>query len=185
MITTVYLAASSLFFLACAWAQLNDPDPEIWVTLYVIAGAILNYILLATSSKTIVQLVLTMGAITAVGCTIYSAMLLQQVYPELDWTLPAKELAWSFLEHEQGREIAGLALLIGHLLQLSGCATSLAPKKTQARYSLGYWLGMAAMATGLGWAIYAWVNYQPLMNAKYSTPHCNGAFEGAVTEGLG
>ena len=180
MIAATYLIASSLFFLACAWAQLNDPDPEIWVTLYVIAGAIFNYTLLATSSTTVVRGVLSAATMAALGCTLYSAILLQQVRPDMDLSLPAKDIAWSFLEHEQGREIAGLMLLVGHLFQLGSCARSLNPSSTQHQVSAASWLSLAAMVAGLAWAVYAWIEYQPLMNMKYSTPHCNGAFDSPV-----
>jgi hypothetical protein len=179
MITTAYLIVSSIFFLACAWAQLNDPDPEIWATLYVVAGAVFNYILLVTSSPTLTRIVLSAAMMIIVSCCLYSAFLLQQVYPDMDIRLPASQLAWSFLEHEQGREIVGLLLLVGHLLQLDGCVKHLQPTATsKSTRSHASWLGLAVMAVGLAWGIYAWIEYQPLMNAKYSTPHCNGAFDG-------
>ena len=34
----VYSWLSSILFAACAYAQLNDPDPELWVALYLGGG---------------------------------------------------------------------------------------------------------------------------------------------------
>jgi hypothetical protein len=43
-----YVVLSTLFFTASAYAQLNDPDPAIWVTLYLVGGCGLNYLSLLT-----------------------------------------------------------------------------------------------------------------------------------------
>jgi TRAP-type C4-dicarboxylate transport system permease large subunit len=46
MLTFLYMLLSAAFFVACAYAQLNDPDPEIWVATYVFCGAVLNMLAL-------------------------------------------------------------------------------------------------------------------------------------------
>eukprot|EP00730_Choanoeca_flexa_P011187 TRINITY_DN23994_c0_g1_i1.p1 TRINITY_DN23994_c0_g1~~TRINITY_DN23994_c0_g1_i1.p1 ORF type:complete len:186 (+),score=31.48 TRINITY_DN23994_c0_g1_i1:50-607(+) len=183
MLHQSYLLLSSLFFLACAWAQVNDPDPEIWVTLYVVAGALFNYGLLLSSSTTLQKTITAGAAATALGCTVYSAYLVQQVYHTLDFSQPLQEAAWNFLELEQGREVVGLMLLIGHQLMLPVSARALKSSKQQGTSTISY-LFLAIMGIALGWAVYAWVEYQPLMNSKYNTEHCNGAFEADTVKTL-
>lgn len=46
-----YLILSCLFFSASAWAQLNDPDPAVWVALYLAGGCGLNLLVWAASRQ--------------------------------------------------------------------------------------------------------------------------------------
>ncbi len=99
---------------------------------------------------------------------VYMASML---YPKIDFSLQrTKDLVWSFFEFEEGREIAGLILLLLHVTRLMGFLVEcrLIPKATT-------WITFF-MIGGIFGAVYRWVYYQPEMNARYNSEHCDGAF---------
>lgn len=215
-IVNTYCAVSAAFFAACAVAQLNDPDPVLWVAGYVTGGCLLNVLCVlyhsvgqyfddddedvdgkmrggssaskATkrrekqSMRSISQRIMTVFA----GGTalIIFRMTAVDLLPKLDLHQPPRELAWSILEFEEGREIAGLLLLALHVWKLRGYLTMMArsaPPATQAgsqnkATASSSMIGTILMVGIIGGAVYLWVYYQPMMNARYGTEHCDGAF---------
>ena len=209
-IVNTYCAVSAAFFAACAVAQLNDPDPVLWAAGYVTGGCLLNVLCVLyhsvgryfddnddenehkasspnainkrekRSMRSISQRLMTVFA----GGTalIIFRMTAMDLLPKLDLHQPPKELAWSMLEFEEGREIAGLLLLALHVWKLRGYlviaksapATEAASSETKTAFSS--LVGTTLMVGIIGGAVYLWVYYQPLMNARYGTEHCDGAF---------
>ena len=92
------------------------------------------------------------------------------LYPKIDFSLRAKDLVWSFFEFEEGRETAGLTLLLLHVTRLMGFLVEcrLIPEATT-------WMTFF-MIGGMSGAVYRWVYYQPEMNARYNSEHCDDAF---------
>ena len=41
-IVNAYCILAAIFFAACAYAQLNDPDPVLWILGYLFGGCVLN-----------------------------------------------------------------------------------------------------------------------------------------------
>lgn len=95
---------------------------------------------------------------------------------------------WSILELEEGREVVGILLLLGHGIflqhqqrqqssskdsqqQINGNAQP-ASHAAQRRSQLAVMLALGC----IGLAVYAWVYYQPAMNAKEKVEHCSGQF---------
>lgn len=144
MLATLYMVCAAAFFVACAWAQVNDPDPEIWVATYVFCGAVLNILALhSLSAQRAAQAVVVSkkhdgdskaAARKPASAASYSLTVLLArlscaflcVYLAYEWAviaqrygtvLPAKvdlQAVWTFLELEEGREVVGLALLLAH-----------------------------------------------------------------------
>lgn len=192
-----YCALSAAFFAACAAAQLNDPDPIPWVAGYVTGGCALNALFVlrhsagqyffdagGSTGSTICRRIATVfaagtalvaGRIGAVG-----------VLPRLDLRQPPRALVWSILEYEEGREIAGLLLLFLHVWKLrgyfclsgdSGGGGGAANVRPGAEAGARLHVGTTVLMVGIiAFAAYLWVYYQPLMNARHGTEHCDGAF---------
>eukprot|EP00056_Hartaetosiga_gracilis_P019527 m.247209 g.247209 ORF g.247209 m.247209 type:complete len:242 (+) comp77547_c0_seq1:120-845(+) len=49
-VPSLFLVFSAVFFGACGWANVNDPDPELWVTYYVVFGSLSSVVLFFLSS---------------------------------------------------------------------------------------------------------------------------------------
>jgi hypothetical protein len=112
MLVQSYLIVSAVFFLLSAIAQLNDPDPILWAGLYVAAGSVLNMAVLAGRKG---GAVLLLADVFAAGCTLYtlyiSFVLVKGHWDEFAHVASAGAAVWMFVEFEEGREAAGLALL--------------------------------------------------------------------------
>ena len=195
-----YCALSAAFFAACAVAQLNDPDPIPWVAGYVTGGCALNALFVlhhsagqhffdaaggggrrSTGSAICRRIATVFAAGTALVAGRIGAV---GLLPRLDLRQPPRALAWSILEYEEGREIAGLLLLFLHVWKLRGyfclCGDSGggnvragAEAGAGARLQVGTTVLMVGI---IAFAVYLWVYYQPMMNARYGTEHCDGAF---------
>lgn len=186
-VVKVYCILAAVFFAACAYAQLNDPDPVMWILGYVLGGCVYNILVITKypvstkgddrSGFHIMWYITFMDifSILNVSAIIY---ILMTLLPRTDPSLPLRELAWSVLELEEGREVAGLFLLFLHVLKLRGYLTeSTGEEMTKnpivSRY--GH-VGTAVMIGAIICAVYLWVYYQPEMNARYQTGHCDGVF---------
>ena len=201
-----YCALSAAFFAACAAAQLNDPDPIPWVAGYVTGGCALNALFVlhhsagqhffdaaggggrrSTGSAICRRIATVFAAGTALVAGRIGAV---GLLPRLDLRQPPRALAWSILEYEEGREIAGLLLLFLHVWKLRGyfclCGDSgggggavnvRAGAEAGAGAGARLQVGTTVLMVGIiAFAIYLWVYYQPLMNVRYGTEHCGGAF---------
>ncbi|EGD78267.1 hypothetical protein PTSG_09332 [Salpingoeca rosetta] len=209
----VYAVLSAGFFAACGWAQVNDPDPERWVTFYVVCGSVTALVWAATAAEATGSTAAALGRLLSLASLVLSSMVTAVLANDvllvlekdedgavarLPPLLTATGLAqwfWHVLELEEGREVIGVLLLVIHNLLLvftsqAAAASAGAPAQSQAKkskakrqlkkkpaWSWAQVLGILAMLALLGVAVYAWVEYQPLMNSRYNTPHCNGAFD--------
>ena len=195
-IINVYCIISALFFGACAYAQLNDPDPILWIAGYILGGCIFNvFVMIYSGCKDRVKdvpfvshlalllhidMCLAFMNIFAVGNATIILCMISHLAPKIDFALPPKDLAWSVLEFEEGREIAGLLLLLSHVLKLRSYLSE-APSNEKNKQSTGNGYGAYAgtfvMLSAIVGAAYLWHYFQPEMNARYNTEHCAGAFE--------
>lgn len=166
-----YSVLSALFFGACAYAQSNDPDPELWVAGYLIAGCVMN--VLVTQQSRFASILVRGIALTN---AIVAGAFIRNMIPMLDLSLLSKsplQFAWSVLELEEGREVVGLLLLLGHGSFLQSQIQSKGSSRQHGNSRLGpVLLALGFVAT----ASFAWVYYQPAMNAKYQVEHCSGQF---------
>ena len=198
--------------MGCAWAQVNDPDPELWVTFYLLCGTATGLagslapqaaaqwrarlltasFFLCTIVSGLVALELRDAVPAPPFTEVLSLLKSQAVKPAFDAT---GAWCWGLLELEQGRELVGVLLLGLHNLLLRlllrsnpACPNTNKKKNGSSKETtnasscvsstgMAQVLGLGAMTAALALAVYAWVLYQPLMNAKHNTPHCNGAFE--------
>jgi len=176
----LYNVAAGTFFAASAYAQLNDPDPEVWVTGYLFGGVFLNVLVLALRGPQARWWLRALAAAFAVGVACVMQPIAARVATKLDFSLPPRQLGWSFLELEEGREIAGLLLLLLHIAQLQtlcrpAAATAVPDGSASGRGVGGVVAGVVA-ASCLAGAAYLWVFYQPLMNRMENKEHCKGQF---------
>mmetsp|Transcript_16984 Transcript_16984/g.35901 ORF Transcript_16984/g.35901 Transcript_16984/m.35901 type:complete len:216 (-) Transcript_16984:921-1568(-) len=186
-IINVYCILSALFFAACAFSQLNDPDPFLWILDYIFGGCLFNILVMMyhpgaeesdADVRVMCRVLLSIFASVNGMAIFYITM---GLLPQIDTGLSTKELAWSVLEFEEGREIVGLLILLMHVIKLGGylaeVTTTSDTKKENSKQTGGQsCVGTVIMAGALAGAIYLWVYYQPEMNAKYKTEHCDGAF---------
>lgn len=177
----LYCGLSGLFFAACAYAQSNDPDPELWILGYLFNGCLLNLFTVVMPVRT--------ARLTDLACCVNLVVLILWItalLPNLDYSLlpDVKAFGWSVLEFEEGREIGGLLLLFLHVLKLrsfqqtakkpnEGGPSSLSSRKTTMLSTT------VAVLVILG-ALYMWVMYQPLMNSRLNVEHCNDAFSNTI-----
>jgi len=133
----IYCIVSALFFAACGYAQLNDPNPLPWFGAYVFGGTIPNLYWMtmmnnnnsgvnsgnnhnsnttATGTTLTKQLQFVLhGYIIIMGfCILYKII---TVAPKLfdDMIEHHYGFLWAFMEHEEGRDSCGLFLLILHV----------------------------------------------------------------------
>lgn len=119
--------------------------------------------------------------IFAIGNASAIVYTMTMLIPKIDFGLTLKELAWSVLEFEEGREIAGLIILLSHVLNLWGYLLEEGDdkKKDESCTSTNgcrAYVGTITMLSAIIGAVYLWVYYQAEMNARYKTEHCDGAF---------
>lgn len=180
-----YLTLSAIFFAACAIAQLNDPDPFLWIIDYIFCGCILNLLHAVANPLEAYHFTVVNNRLIPVGlvvnCTAICKIFIN-LWPKIDGiSLPYKQLAWSILEYEEGREIGGLILLVLHIIKLRGyhLHTS-SSKSTKNKKNIGISssnnIGTLVVLAVIAGAVYLWIYYQPQMNARYKMEHCDGAF---------
>ena len=195
-----YCVLSGLFFAACAYAQFNDPDPLFWILGYVVGGPVLCALTIAANGKATVatQIISSLVDPFLLGNAIVVMFWSYFMISKVDFALPMKDLIWSILEFEEGRELAGLLLLLLHVMQIKSFLKEISTSsttseklskskdddattaKSEARNgtlmaSSGLVATICLTATLIG-SIYLWVYYQPAMVQKYQTPHCSGQF---------
>jgi hypothetical protein len=190
---------SALFFATCAYAQLNDPDPTLWVMAYIGMGVFPNLILTSCPLRE-KQLRNLLGAVLT-GCAVIMTTVVTfkvvTVMPKLELEA-SKGLGWHFLEHEEGRDSCGLLLLILHAMYLKVSFLRDARQAMMRRRSSGKLQSStgsdfisSVMAIGsshvvqaifllgvLAGAVYMWIVHHPYMVAKYKVPHCQGGMFG-------
>jgi hypothetical protein len=157
---------ASLLFVLCAVVQTNDPDPELWITLYVLGGpvltAVLSFRLLSDASFAWLA-----GAwLTCV--TAFGVHLMRQLWQRFEWHESRSDsFVWQLMEHELGREIGGTAMLAIHALLLL--------TRVQSANSR-LWPGLLGLAFASAVAL-VWYLFQHDLTARYrqETPHCNDA----------
>jgi len=189
-----YCVGAAFFFGACAYAQLNDPDPWPWVLGYLGGGVVLNGGVLVLSYRiNDGSCVLRKGLSTAVlafavGISGVLVSLLDTIRNSMltDVEETPSSMLWSILELEEGREMAGLLLLLLHVLRLGAFLRvntnydkESSTKKTSLSLTISsLWsLLTTILLTGiLCGAVYLWIYYQPEMNARYKSEHCSGQF---------
>lgn len=161
-----YCIVSALFFSACAYAQLNDPNPVQWFCAYVFGGTVPNLYWMTTAgssssnssnsnfnsnSGTVKQkLVLSLHGFVALMALAILYKLIT-VAPKLleDVTEHHHGILWAFMEHEEGRDSGGLLLLILHASYLNSVIARgpRNPRKSPRNSSDG---GDAAIAAASG-----------------------------------
>lgn len=201
-VANLYCILSAFFFGACAYAQLNDPDPFLWVLSYIGLGVLPNLLLTSCPPKSIpvpASRMTLLGSAGILTCVILYKTI--SVIPKLE--LEASQgMGWHFLEHEEGRDSCGLLLLVLHALYL--CAAFLQDprsrqlkRRSSSRSKLQSGggsgsdfvssllavlsspivqaIGLLSILVG---AVYLWVVHHPDMVAKYKVPHCQGGMFG-------
>lgn len=169
----IYYVVSGVFFAASAYAQLNDPDPFLWVSGYLMAGCGMQVLGQYEFFQYIARSISTATAL-------FLGFFIRKVIAKLDFSLPPLELGWSFLELEEGREIVGLLLLFLHGLFVRSQYYADSAKAAERSARIGLFVGFFL----LGSAVYLWVYYQPAMVAKYQTTHCSGQFHDPLEGGV-
>eukprot|EP00588_Corethron_pennatum_P004371 CAMPEP_0194286760 /NCGR_PEP_ID=MMETSP0169-20130528/33248_1 /TAXON_ID=218684 /ORGANISM="Corethron pennatum, Strain L29A3" /LENGTH=222 /DNA_ID=CAMNT_0039033273 /DNA_START=102 /DNA_END=770 /DNA_ORIENTATION=+ len=199
----VYCIVSAFFFSACAYAQLNDPNPVQWFCAYVFGGIVPNlyWMTLTTNNKnsnnTCVtkRLVLALHSFVAImGTAIVYKMI--TVVPKLLADVEKHHgLLWAFMEYEEGRDTCGLLLLIFHTAYLnsvirrgpsirwrSGNAGSNGSSSSSIDPPVPMIVSPAILSLGLlfilGVSVYVWVVHHPELVAKYGLKHCQGEMFG-------
>jgi len=149
----IYCIVSALFFAACGYAQLNDPNPLPWFGAYVFGGTIPNlyWMTMMNNSSAIgnnnsntttgttlttkkLQFVLH-GYIIIIGfCILYKIM---TVAPKLFDEMIEHHYGflWAFMEHEEGRDSCGLFLLIVHVGYMNYMLSPSSSRDNQRRKS--------------------------------------------------
>ena len=189
-----YCGLSGLFFGACAYAQLNDPDPLFWILGYVVGGPVFCGLTIAANDKPTMATPIISSLVDPflLGNIVVVMFWSYFMISKVDFALPMKDLIWSILEFEEGRELAGLMLLLLHVMEIKSFLNEVStsstisenPSKlkndtTTTNGNLSTSSGLVATigltATLIG-SIYLWIYYQPAMVQKYQTPHCSGQF---------
>ena len=198
-----YCIVSALFFSACAYAQLNDPNPVQWFCAYVFGGTVPNMYWMTTSggkgssndSNVIGQrLVLALRGFVA-GLFLAIVYKLVTVAPKLmeDVHEHHHGILWAFMEHEEGRDSCGLLLLILHASYMASILSrpALSPRMSPRNGSSSMHghsgegtsnIPTTVIAVGLfcvlGLSVYVWVVHHPDLVAKHGLKHCQGEMFG-------
>lgn len=193
-----YCIVSALFFSACAYAQLNDPNPVQWFCAYVFGGTIPNLYWMTSGGSTSFamrqKLVLALhGFVAGMGLAIVYKLVM--VAPKLleDVTQHHHGFLWAFMEHEEGRDSIGLLLLILHVSYLNSVLSREpfhhprgSPRangsSNGANGSARPTVPPAVVAVGLfgilGLCVYVWIVHHPDLVAKHGLKHCQGEMFG-------
>ena len=186
-----YCIVSALFFSACAYAQLNDPNPVQWFSAYVFGGCVPNLYWMTTSGKG--PAIITKKLVTALRVFVVMLGLaivykLVTVAPKLSEDEKQHGLLWAFMEHEEGRDSCGLLLLIFHSVYLGSVLTHgprtprRSPKSGSSIEVSEAFLSPTVVAVGmfgvLGLCVYVWIVHHPELVAKHGLKHCQGEMFG-------
>mmetsp|Transcript_17699 Transcript_17699/g.40832 ORF Transcript_17699/g.40832 Transcript_17699/m.40832 type:complete len:216 (-) Transcript_17699:88-735(-) len=192
-----YCIASALFFSACAYAQLNDPNPVQWFCAYVFGGTVPNLYWMTTAGDGGVADAMTMtttrrnlvlalhGFVAGMGLAIVYKLV--TLAPKLleDVSRYHHGLLWAFMEHEEGRDSCGLLLLILHVSYLNSVLAVRGSgggegSARAGRSSAGIPPAVVAFALFgvLGVSVYVWIVHHPDLVAKHRLKHCQGEMFG-------
>ena len=183
VVVSAYCVFSGLFFAVCAYAQLNDPDPIFWILGYVVGGPVMSALTMTfyNTPKVTYKIITSLVDPFLVGNFIVVIFWTYFMVSKVDYGQPIKDLVWSILEFEEGRELCGLLILLLHVIKMKAYlleATS--PSKQAISKSHGSDMtgvvGTILVASTLSGAVYLWIFYQPEMNERYQTAHCSGQF---------
>jgi hypothetical protein len=194
----IYCIVSALFFSACAYAQLNDPSPALWVAAYLGGGTIPNLIITSCPPQAIPKRIMREGLLAyaaMLACLVWykmvavAPMLLNELGRDPTTTVPMIQRAlWGFLEHEEGRDSCGLILLIFHVLYLKSyhlqnpAATTNSLGSPRGRTSMTQQLAPVLFAVLLililAGAVYMWIVHHPQLVSRLKVPHCQGGMFG-------
>lgn len=143
---------SGLFFLLCAYLNLNDPDPEIWVTYYLVVSAIYFLSLYLDDSR----------ITTSLFCALFCASVWLLVSIVQDSPLLTNEWTgvWAVLETEEGREVGGILCVL----------CSIVVNVFAAELPLSSLLLLTIPLGGL----FSLLFLQPLLNSRQPVAHCTG-----------
>uniref|UniRef100_A0A7S4EQY7 Uncharacterized protein n=1 Tax=Pseudo-nitzschia australis TaxID=44445 RepID=A0A7S4EQY7_9STRA len=204
-----YCIVSALFFSACAYAQLNDPNPVQWFCAYVFGGCIPNLYWMTigsneSSSSSKNKSTATQRLILALHGFVVLVVLaivykIVSVAPKLMEEVEEHHhgFLWAFMEHEEGRDSCGLLLLILHTSYLNSVLkkgpsqrrkieSSSSNGHTQGGAPASILLSPAFLSLGLfgilGVCVYVWVVHHPELVAKHALKHCQGEMFGRVGE---
>lgn len=187
-----YCIVSALFFSACAYAQLNDPNPVQWFCAYVFGGTVPNLYWMNTCGtrdpSTTEKLVNALKVyVILLGLAIVYKLV--AVAPKLIEEAAEHHhgLLWAYMEHEEGRDSIGLLLLILHTSYLRSVLMRgpSSPRKSTSSSS-GVVVSPTVMAVGLfavlGVSVYIWIVHHPELVAKHGLKHCQGEMFGRMGE---
>lgn len=173
-----YAIVASTFFSLCAYVQLNDPDPELWVSLYIVCGVGLSC---AASQSSMAATVAPLIRTSAVGCLVYGIVLCKSVGAKMEQTYTWDTWFWEVLSHEEGREVGGIITLILHssyLLVICNDGDQVSARRIENKKdkNCSRLRGTAALVA-IALASFLWYFYQPLMNVRYPQHHCGPSDE--------
>lgn len=191
----IYCIVSAMFFSACAYAQLNDPSPALWVAAYLGGGTIPNLILAACPPQTVPTRIMREGLLAyavVLACLVWYKMvdvapkLLHELGQDPTSTVPLiQRVLWGFLEHEEGRDSCGLMLLIVHVLYLKSyhlqhpAATLRSTRRGNSMcQQLAPFVFSTLLILILAGSVYMWLVHHPQMVARLKVPHCQGGMFG-------
>lgn len=179
---TLYCLAAGIFFAAAAYAQFNDPDPALWIAGYLLGGCVFNFLpIMLHQSPILAKRIRPVVVLFATGNTLVLMLWIHSLIFKIDFDLPFRELAWSVLEYEEGREIGGLLLLLVHVLRIAGYLKETPMDKAEKSSGL---IGTFVAAGMLVGAAHLWINYQQSMNQRDNVEHCNGQFGSGLQQEL-
>jgi len=165
--------AMGLFFILCAYVNLNDPDPLAWVGIYLFASFLSFASFLHDSQYFAVpSLPIAIPVVISLGC-ILGIIKLVTVIPR-----EALNSSWSFFEVEEGREIGGITILLLEMLLITttpgrGSRQRFSTKRSLLMNAL-YWSAFLLVMI----AFYATFFLQPMMNQRLQVEHCTGQLFG-------
>ena len=192
-----YCILSALFFSACAYAQLNDPNPIQWFSAYIFGGIVPNLYWMTGGSPSTKEKLVQALRFFLIGLGLAIVYKLVTVAPKLWEDEHHHGVLWTFMEHEEGRDSCGLLLLVLHASYLRSvlAAGPITLRKSPRNESSSSnsssgdppAISPSAMAVGLfailGVCVYVWVVHHPELVAKHGLKHCQGEMFGRMDGG--